>query len=176
MYWDTGNADVTRLRRYVVACAQPKSCWRSQPSSSKARGGPILVRKLHMHCCMLYEPLQVLAQHSICCLHKLELCERKATPDSEFLVHLGQLAAFCLLLSACCFAGKLAYYARQPPCFAIKFELPRRSLLQALLTTQPRIWSLFTLTFLTRVADLCHYFRPPDVSTDPVRARVDLQP
>ncbi len=137
VYWDTGNADVTRLRRYLVACAQPKSCWRSQPSSSKARGGPILVRKLHMHCCMLYEPLQVLAQHLICCLHKLELCERKATPDSEFLVHLGQLAAFCLLLSACCFAGKLAYYARQPPCFAIKFELPRRSLLQALLTTQP---------------------------------------
>ncbi len=93
-----GNADVARLRSYGVAFAQQKSCWRSQ-QSSKARGGPILVKNLHMHCCMLFEPLQVLAQDLVCCLHKLELCERKAIPDSKFLVHVGQIAAaFCLLL------------------------------------------------------------------------------
>ncbi len=54
---------------------------------------------LHMHCYMLHEPLQVFAQDLVCCLHKLELCKRKAIPDSKSLVHLGQIAAaFCLLL------------------------------------------------------------------------------
>ncbi len=45
---------------------------------------------------MLCEPLQVIAlKTKICCLHKVDLCERKACADSE----LGQTAAFfCLLL------------------------------------------------------------------------------
>lgn len=39
---------------------------------------------LHMHCCMLYEPLQVLAQGLVCCLHKLSSVTGKLIQTASF--------------------------------------------------------------------------------------------
>lgn len=70
------------------AAGAVSSCYHTQGDSRLAK--PILEENLHMRWCMLYEPLQVLAQDLVCCLHSLSSMRGKLFQTANVGSNLGK--------------------------------------------------------------------------------------